>query len=97
MGVKINSPDFVVDTTIDSEDIGELYVNVSVANVHSRSTFASEVVTQALMGEKVVALEKDSDWVRIRQWDGYEGWIHPFFVTEANGRYSKGWPLESPT
>ncbi|MFQ6615765.1 MAG: C40 family peptidase [Fidelibacterota bacterium] len=75
---------------MNSDTRSILYVNVSVANVHSGCTFGSEVVTQALMGERVEELEKDSDWVRIRQWDGYEGWIHRFFLAEANGRYSEG-------
>lgn len=69
---------------------GGYCVNVSVANVHARPGFASEVVTQALMGEKVVELEAETNWIRIRQWDGYEGWIHRFFLTGANGQFSEG-------
>lgn len=75
---------------MNSEANSRLYVNVSVANVHSRPTFTSEVVTQGLMGERVTLLQEDDKWVRIKQWDGYEGWIHRFFLAEANGKYSEG-------
>lgn len=90
MGVKINSPEFAMETEGNNRDNGTLFVNVSVANVYSGPAFTSEVVTQALLGEKVVPLEGDDRWVRIKQWDGYEGWIRRFFLTDGTGRFSGG-------
>ena len=68
-------------------DTMNLYVNVSVANVYGKPAFSSEVVTQALLGERLQVLETESEWTRVRQWDGYEGWIHRFHAAEAADEY----------
>lgn len=62
-------------------------VNVSVANVYAEPAFMSEVVTQALLGEKLDILDTESNWHRVRQWDGYEGWIHEFFHAPVSQEY----------
>lgn len=64
-----------------------LSVNVSVASIYGEPRFGSEVVTQALMGEELEVLEEEPEWFKVRQWDGYVGWIHEFFgarVTEEH-------------
>lgn len=62
-------------------------INAGVANIYSEATFLSSVVTQGILGESVEVIAQQDEWLRIRQWDGYEGWIYHFSVTE----YPAGW------
>ncbi|MEE9166902.1 MAG: C40 family peptidase [Candidatus Neomarinimicrobiota bacterium] len=73
----------------NSEKSG-LFVNVSVASIHAKAEFASEVVTQALLGEELEVLEINSEWLKIRQWDGYEGWLNQFFGARVSEEYLAG-------
>lgn len=50
-------------------------VNLSVANLHEKADFASEMITQALMGMPVKVLETDG-WHRIQTPDNYLSWVH---------------------
>ena len=54
-------------------------INVCVANVYSKNDFDSSVLTQALLGESCLILDESPKWVKIRQKDGYEGWINRFY------------------
>ncbi len=60
-------------------------INVSVANLYEKPDFNSPVVTQGFMGETCVTLDEKENWVKVRQWDGYESWMHRFFGF-TNGR-----------
>ena len=60
------------------------YVIVPVADVYKNHTFTSEVVTQALMYEKVTILDTHDNWSRIEQWDSYQGWINNFYLSEIS-------------
>ena len=55
-------------------------VKTSVANLYNSSSFKSELVTQALYHEKLLILDQDKNWYKVRQWDNYESWIHSFYV-----------------
>ena len=55
-------------------------VKTSVANLYNASSFKSELVTQALYHEKLLILDQDKNWYKVRQWDNYESWIHSFYV-----------------
>lgn len=50
-------------------------VNLSVANLHSAPDFASEMVTQGLLGMPVRLLQQDG-WYRIQTPDDYIAWVH---------------------
>lgn len=50
-------------------------VQVPVANMHARPSEEAGVVSQALYGVTVSALEQASGWVRVRTPDDYTGWI----------------------
>ncbi|MDP6532211.1 MAG: C40 family peptidase [Candidatus Marinimicrobia bacterium] len=63
-------------------------INVSVANLYADPDFNSPVVTQGLMGESCDALEDDGNWIKIRQWDGYESWGHRIFSFTVGENYS---------
>jgi cell wall-associated NlpC family hydrolase len=50
-------------------------INVSVANLYRKPDYDSEVVSQALLGERVAILEDGPLFCQIRQVDNYESWI----------------------
>ncbi len=50
-------------------------INVSVSNHYRNPSYASEVISQGLLGERVEILEEKEKFARIRQEDNYESWI----------------------
>ena len=60
-----------------------LIVNVEVADLYERASFKSQIVTQALLWENLILLEKKDCWYKIKQWDNYIGWIHEFYVSDT--------------
>ncbi|MEJ2052150.1 MAG: SH3 domain-containing C40 family peptidase, partial [Calditrichota bacterium] len=67
-----------------SEDLNShKLINVGVANIYAKASFLSSVVTQGILGESVTMLAQEDNWVRIRQWDGYEGWIYHFSLVDV--------------
>lgn len=48
----------------------------SLAHVRREPRHASELVTQAILGEEALVLEASGEWLRARLGDGYVGWIH---------------------
>lgn len=62
-------------------------INVSAVNIHREPAFTSEAVTQALLGESCTILSQEDPWYKIRQHDGYEGWIYSFFGEESERPY----------
>ena len=62
-------------------------INTTVANVYKEASHNSAVVTQALMGESCKILEQADDWFKVKQWDGYEGWIYYFYGVESKLKY----------
>jgi len=58
-----------------------------VSPVHKKPEFQSEMVTQALLGETCTLLKTHENWRYVKQWDGYEGWIHSFYGFESEKPY----------
>lgn len=56
------------------------HIIVPVADIYREHTFSSEVITQALMYEKVTILDTYDNWSKIEQWDNYRGWINNFYL-----------------
>ena len=52
----------------------------AVAPVHKEPVFSSELISQALMWENVKIQETHENWYQIRMEDGYDGWIHSFYL-----------------
>ena len=52
-----------------------------VAPSYSEPSFTSSKVTEALSGETVKILEKEKDWLYIKQDDGYKSWLKDFYGT----------------
>lgn len=53
----------------------EAAINVSVSSHYREASYASEVTSQGILGERVEVLEPGPLFTLIRQTDGYEGWI----------------------
>jgi len=64
-----------------------MVISVAVAPVHKEATFTSEMTTQGLMFESVGILGKKDSWYRVSMEDGYEGWIHHFYISENQVNY----------
>jgi len=60
----------------------QMLTNVSVAFVYKEANFKSETISQTYLGESLDVLDELPDWIRVRQEDGYEGWVARFFVNE---------------
>lgn len=48
-------------------------------NLYKEPAFQSEVVTQGFLGESCPIIDQSDNWIKIRQWDGYESWAHNFY------------------
>ena len=64
-----------------------MVISAAVAPVYKEATFTSEMTTQGLMYESVNILGKKDNWCRVSMEDGYEGWIHHFYLSEPNINY----------
>ena len=52
------------------------FFNYSVANIYSKPSSKSEVISQILYGEKFKIIKKKKDWYKIRNnYDNYIGFI----------------------
>lgn len=51
------------------------------------------MVSQAILGATVERLEERGDWMRIRTWDGYEGWIRTSELAGRAESYAEGAPV----
>jgi len=63
-------------------------VNLNIADIKKEPQRRSERISQALYNEVVEVLQADERYARIRQWDGYEGWIRTYcldYNTEFTG------------
>ena len=59
-------------------------VRTSFAPLYLKPTFKSELVTQALIWEFLVILDKKNDWYKVKQRDNYISWVHKFYITNSN-------------
>jgi len=59
-----------------------MVISTAVAPVHKEATFTSEMITQGLMFESVIILEGQDNWFNVKMEDGYEGWMHHFYLAE---------------
>ena len=65
-------------------------VNLSVATLCEKPDFASEMMTQALLGMPVKVLDK-GDWHRIQTPDDYVAWVHRAGVYLVTPKELKAW------
>lgn len=64
-------------------------IRTPFANIYEDAAFASQLVTQGVMGEITDLLEVRADWVRLRLPDGYEGWTQNFSTVDCDGETEK--------
>ena len=57
-------------------------VHVSVSNIYKNSTYKSEIINQALLGEQVEVLSVENYFAFIRQENGCKGWISQYQVCD---------------
>jgi hypothetical protein len=63
-------------------------VNVSVANLYREASYQSETVSQALLAEKFIIEARQKNYSKIKQADGYSGWISNYqWVTDRPEDY----------
>ncbi|HUP20419.1 MAG TPA: C40 family peptidase [Gemmatimonadota bacterium] len=48
----------------------------AVAHLRREPSHASELVTQILLGEEVLVLRAEGEWLRVQAGDGYVAWVH---------------------
>ena len=66
-------------------------IKTSVANLYKKPSFTSELVTQAILKEKLTILEKSGNWYKIEQWDKYQSWIHEFYIDSFDLKSNISW------
>jgi len=66
----------------------EAVISTAVAPIYKEPGFSSEMVTQGLMWESVSIEEKRDDWQRVQMLDGYEGWVHNFYLTDSPTKFT---------
>jgi len=67
-----------------AEDVPVLVVSVPVANMYSKNSEDSDVVSQAIYGSDVKVLEKSAGWVKVQTPDEYTGWLRSDETTNAS-------------
>lgn len=60
----------------------EVLTNVSIAFVYREAKFSSETISQTWLAENLAVLDEQQGWLKVRQEDGYEGWVADSFVVE---------------
>ena len=65
-------------------------VNVSVANLRKKVSFASEMMTQALLGTPVKILQED-EWYRVQTPDNYISWVNSSSIIPMNKAEYNSW------
>ncbi len=65
-------------------------VNLSVANLRKKVSFASEMMTQALLGTPVKILQED-EWYRVQTPDNYISWVNSSSIIPMNKTEYNSW------
>ncbi|ACX51586.1 NLP/P60 protein [Ammonifex degensii KC4] len=58
-----------------------MVISLPFAGVHEEPETSSPLVTQALLGEPVLVLERRKNWCRVRVLDGSVGWVQQVALT----------------
>jgi hypothetical protein len=63
-----------------------LVVTAAIAPLNAEPRAGSEQVSQTLAGHELALLEERASWLRVRAYDGYEGWVHQGYVSALAAR-----------
>lgn len=72
-GVDKNSVRLLPDEVIGEKEWGVIYN--SVEKLHSSNSYATETITEVLLGMPVKLLDKKGGWRRVQTPEGYIGWV----------------------
>jgi len=61
-----------------------LLVISSVADIRRGPDHASELLSQAIMGEELLKLKRKGEWLLCRYDDGYTGWVRSWYVKDVS-------------
>src|SRR5690606_8866023 len=75
----------------DMEGKTEGVIKISVANLRSRPSHSSELVTQAILGTPVKVYKKDGGWYYIQTPEGYLAWVDYGGVTPFTENDLSAW------
>ncbi len=64
---------------------GLLTVRAAIAPLLGEPRISRALTSQLLAGEQVEIVEHRDDWLRVRSFDGYEGWTHQGFLGPSRG------------
>lgn len=64
---------------------------ISVACLRTKPGHASEMATQAIMGQPLRVLEVDDDWYRVQTPDGYIAWVTGSSIVPKSDEEMKAW------
>lgn len=53
----------------------EMLINTGTANIYEGPTYKSQLVTQGILWERVIVLQRETNFSLVRLSDSYEGWI----------------------
>lgn len=85
--MKTRFPEWVVDLSeiqvLRANPTVTLCVNTNLVSLYTRPSFDSEMLSQILFGTSLEILELTEDWARIRQPDGYLGWVYRPYLAES--------------
>lgn len=65
-------------------------VTVAVADLLALPQFGAERLSQVLYGEQVMATEAAETYVKVRQQDGYEGWVQRTLISPGEEHHHTG-------
>src|SRR5207253_10225295 len=60
-----------------------MFVATHLAGIHAEPSFHTELLTQVTNGVELQILESRDKWCRVRQRDGYEGWLYKLYLTDS--------------
>lgn len=66
-------------------------VGAPLASLHADSCDLAEQVTQALLGDEVTLLESRQEWMRVKMWDQYAGWVKREHLVPAPPDWREPW------
>jgi hypothetical protein len=76
--------------------MASVIARAAVAPVLAQPTIRAEQVTQLVLGETGVVVERTGEWRRVgTHADDYDGWIHSGYLTEVEDPVAEDWRLNA--
>ncbi|MEJ2634369.1 MAG: hypothetical protein P8184_03640 [Calditrichia bacterium] len=75
----------------DEEALSYGIINISAANIRPWPVFQSELTSQTLLGTIVPVFEERNDFLLVRNFDGYRGWISKHSIVRVTREHAEKW------